>query len=102
MKLKILNESDDNNLSTFIDICPPRGAKFNNYLINNNPISFTKREYVLELQELPYSYDKKHPKHKMWQQFLEDNPHVISNFDTSNYGALEFLFERWQLMHNNA
>ena len=99
MYLRILNEA--NEYMSLLDYSPPRGAKFNNYLINNNPITFTKREYILEVEELPYSYDKRHPKHKQWQQFLEDNPHVISNFDTRNYGALEYLFERWQLMHNN-
>lgn len=92
MRLKILNEDNE-----FVGVYQPRAAKFNNYLINNNPISFSKRDYVLEVQELPYSYDKRHPKHREWTQFLEDNPHVISNFDTRNWAALEFLFERWQL-----
>lgn len=97
MRLRILNEA--NNI-TILD-GNYRSARFNGDLINNNPITFDKREYVLEVKELPYSYDPRNPQHKKWKQFLEANPHVISNFDTRNWQALDYLFERWKLIGNN-
>ena len=99
MHLKILNE--DIGEPSIQQVLPTSPARFNTYLINNNPITSQKRQYVLEVQELPYSFEG-HPKHKLWTEFLEANPHVISNFDTSNAAALDYLFERYQLMHNNA
>lgn len=95
MKLKILNEMNE-----FSQLPNYSSARFNGYLLNNNPITVDKREYFLEVEGLPYSF-KGHPKNKQWVQFLEDNPHVISNCDTQNAGLLEYLFERWQLMKNN-
>lgn len=99
MKLKIFHESD--GPQTYQALPSYSSGKFNGYLLNNNPITFEPREYVLEVEGLPYSYDPNHPKHKEWTNFLKDNPHVISNFDTRDPCKLEYLFERWQLVHNN-
>ena len=97
MYLRILHEVDDKGYEQYPAY---KSSRFNGYYINNNPITVDKREYFLEVDGLPYSF-KGHPKNKQWVQFLQDNPHVISNFDTRNAGALEYLFERWQLMKNN-
>lgn len=103
--LELLNENDGQVSSTVDYGNMPgsgiKGAKFNGFLINNNPITYQKREYILEVEGLPCSH-KGHRDHKKWTQFLEDNPHVISNFDTRDPHKLQYLFERWKLMHNNA
>lgn len=97
MYLRILNEAIGEPSIEQAAIKGP--VRYNGYLINNNPITFQKREYILEVEELPYTFEG-HPKHKLWVEFLTNNPHVISNFDTKNYGVLDYLFERYQLMHN--
>lgn len=99
MKLRIFHEQDAS--PNYQQLPGYYTGKFNGYLLNNNPITFERRQYVLEVEGLPYSYDEKHPKHKEWVEFLKDNPHVISNFDTRDPAKLEYLFERWQLVHNN-
>ena len=96
MFLRILSE--DNDYTQALNVS---GSRFNGYLLNNNPITFSPREYVLEIESLPYTYNKKHPKYKLWTQFLSENPHIISNFDTQDPVKLELLFERWQIIHNN-
>lgn len=81
--------------------CPAKGSKFGNYLINNNPIRVDRRDYELEVEGIPCSFEG-HPQHKEWKDFLKDNPHLISNFDTRDHGKLSFLFDRWKLMKDNA
>lgn len=88
MDLKILSES-------LVPMPSYSSNRFNGYLLNNNPITAPKREYFLEVEGLPYSFEG-HKEHDKWVQFLEDNPHVISNSDTRFGGMLDYMFQRWK------
>ena len=95
MKLRILNDDVDPS-KVVQNGGAAKGAKFDNYLINNNPITADIREYYLEVDGIPASFPG-HKDHKDWIAFLTDNPHMISNFDTRDHGKLSFLFDRWKL-----
>ena len=88
MRLRILSED-------LVQMPNYSSNRFNGYLLNNNPITDPKREYFLEVEGLPYSYEgaKDHDK---WVKFLEDNPHVISNCDTRYGELLDYMFQRWK------
>lgn len=94
MKLNILSEA--------LEAAPSYSSnRFNGYLLNNNPITAPKREYYLEVEGLPYSFEG-HKDHDKWIKFLEAHPHLISNSDTRYGEMLDFMFQRWKKKQTNS